>query len=230
LVAVHFGKIDQAKYLASTFGLRINSRIEEITVRLGDFNLSFSNWLLPLLVKNKSHELLAAFVKRDDFVLQLKDLNSLVMYAIYEKQYLFVKTLFNSEAAQFLFTSIDYDEQKEFVKFVLEQIRSFDNNKTVRLFESGLIEDCLAKRPYARILALVLLEGSQPSQLDSAKVARECLKNLIGEDFLHLYQAGVMEPYEKKYRNTQGNRYENEMAKIVERYLNEGKMDLSSAN
>jgi hypothetical protein len=218
LAAVYFGKVDQVKYLVNNFNLRQNSRVEDITVKYNGFSLSFSNWFLPLLLHSKSHEILQFIVKRDDFVLQYKDLNSFVMAALMNKWQLGLKTLLQSDPAQFLFSSLDFEEQKEFVKFILEKIQDLDSTKTVRLYESGLIEDCLARRPYARQLALVLLEGSHPQQLDSAKIARECLKNMSSEDFLQLFEAQVMEPYEKKYRNTQGNRYENEMAKIVERY------------
>lgn len=73
---------------------------------------------------------------------------------------------------------------------------------------------------------MVLLEGSYPKEFDSAKFARECLKNMSSEDFLQLYQEKCMEDYEKKYRNPQGNKYENEMAKIIERYLTEGKVEI----
>lgn len=62
-------------------------------------------------------------------------------------------------------------------------------------------------------------------QVDPARLARECLKNLTAEDFMQMSQmeGPSMLLYEKRYVAHQGNAAENELAKIILRYQNEGK-------
>jgi len=51
------------------------------------------------------------------------------------------------------------------------------------------------------------------------------LRNLVSEDFVYLFRSkeNDLKAYERKYGNTQGAKYENEVAKILARYKNEGK-------
>lgn len=63
--------------------------------------------------------------------------------------------------------------------------------------------------------------------MDFSKLARECLKNLTGEDLynLYVYYSDQLLEYEREYTNPAGSSFENEMAKIMMRYKNEGKPD-----
>jgi hypothetical protein len=58
-------------------------------------------------------------------------------------------------------------------------------------------------------------------------LAKECLKNLVGEDFLYFADRDhlVFETYEQKYNNIQGNALENDLARIVLRYQTEAKTE-----
>lgn len=53
---------------------------------------------------------------------------------------------------------------------------------------------------------------------------------MTGEDLFHLYLMDNegMADYERKYTNISGNSFENEMAKIVLRYKNEGKPEFQN--
>lgn len=56
----------------------------------------------------------------------------------------------------------------------------------MKLYERSLVEEILTKRPYVKHLTLALFEGALPKSLDSAKLARECLKSLTAEDLIQL--------------------------------------------
>lgn len=86
----------------------------------------------------------------------------------------------------------------------------------------AVVEEYLSKRPFAKVLALVLL--ANPTD---AKVARECLKHLTSEDlklwFIELGRAEFIYMYERQYHNIQGSDVEHELAKIIYRYVQEGR-------
>jgi hypothetical protein len=110
-------------------------------------------------------------------------------------------------------------------------VQSIDDLKLRRLFSLSLVEDVLTKRPFSKVLALTLLNltsdlRTQGSQwFDLAKLARECLKSLTGEDFRQLYirHREVMHEFEEFYTDINGSAVDNELAKIVMRYGKEGK-------
>lgn len=58
--------------------------------------------------------------------------------------------------------------------------------KIKRNFVSGIIEDTLTKKPYAKIYAGLLFESKFLNVVDPTKAAIECLKNLTSEDFMQL--------------------------------------------
>lgn len=53
-------------------------------------------------------------------------------------------------------------------------------------FVTSIIEETLTKRPYTKQMVLLLLEGSFAKTFDLTKLTRECLKNLISEDFMQI--------------------------------------------
>jgi hypothetical protein len=72
-----------------------------------------------------------------------------------------------------------------------------------------------------------MLRGVYSKGPDVNKAARECLKNISSEDLLQLYyNYSDMADFEKKYQNVQGDSFENQLAKIMNRYKNEAKPDL----
>ena len=92
-------------------------------------------------------------------------------------------------------------------------------------YTSSIIEETLTKRPYAKHLGLLLLQGDLNHTVDGTRLARECLVHLTSEDFMqlsHMEGASMME-YERVYPRVQGSALENELAKIILRYTNEGK-------
>ena len=70
-------------------------------------------------------------------------------------------------------------------------IYSISDAKLRRSFTSGLVEDILVKRPYTKVLSLELLDNSaqllRGDEIDLARLARECLKNLSSEDLKQIH-------------------------------------------
>ena len=66
----------------------------------------------------------------------------------------------------------------------------------------------------------------EQSEFDLARLARECLKSLSGEDLRQLFieHDGVMAEFEGQYTEIQGSSLENELAKIMSRYAKEGRL------
>lgn len=141
-----------------------------------------------------------------------------------------LKSFLSSNAVHFYFTTLSFDEQKIFVERVVKFIFDMEDVKSKKAFSTTIVEGIFTHRPYAKDLVLVMLENGPVKDIDFAKLARECLKNLTGEDLYHIYQMDNegMAEYERKYTNIAGNNYENEMSKIILRYKNEGKPELSN--
>jgi hypothetical protein len=94
-----------------------------------------------------------------------------------------------------------------------------------------IVEECLSKRPYAKILVLVLLSdpdlNNNEGRADFAKVIRQCVKTLPSEDLVQLgsAQREKMTEFERRYASVDlnGDKFENELAKIMNRYAKEGR-------
>lgn len=67
----------------------------------------------------------------------------------------------------------------------------------------SIIEDCLTKKPYAKILVLTLLEDPSlnDGRVDVARVVRQCVKTLSSEDLVQLgsAQREKMTEFERRY-------------------------------
>lgn len=72
---------------------------------------------------------------------------------------------------------------------------------------------------------MVLSSSEQPKDVDTAKLARECLKNMTGEDFIHLFWSNdeSVRDFEHRFRNASAEGFEGEMSKLAMRYRNEGR-------
>ena len=118
------------------------------------------------------------------------------------------------------------EEQKVLTERIVKTILDIEDTKLRVSFTTAIIDECLTKRPYAKHLTLILLEGAvSNTNADLAKLARECLKNLSPEDFVHLhsFSGDSMSDYERRYRDINGSKFENEVAKILQRYAVEGR-------
>ena len=110
------------------------------------------------------------------------------------------------------------------VGFVGKSILEIQDAKCQKNLFTAIFEETFSKKPYAKHLTLALLENELPTTVfDTAKLARECLKNLTSEDLVQLHIAANMSVFEERYTNIEGTAVENELAKIVLRYVNEGK-------
>lgn len=121
---------------------------------------------------------------------------------------------------------MQFDEQKLLFERIIKAVQDIEDVKVRKNFSISLVEDVLTKKPYTKPATMILLNGGIARNLfDVAKIARECLKNLSSEDLFHLFledKEGMGE-LERRYNDIQGNNVENELAKILLRYVNEGR-------
>lgn len=113
---------------------------------------------------------------------------------------------------------------------IIREIKNLEEIPAVRTaYFTTIIEENLTRRPYAKHLTQVVLEGELASHFDLTKVTLECLKNMTNEDFMQLFiiDAINMAEYSSKYQNIHGNAYENELAKLMLRYNNEGRSSVA---
>jgi hypothetical protein len=108
--------------------------------------------------------------------------------------------------------------------------------KAKRSVTVALVEEILTKRPFSRVLALLLLNSNEANPLraaqwfDLARLARECLKSLTSEDLRQMHLLASVDPeaqvaldgYENAYSNIQAAGLEGELSKIMLRYRREG--------
>ena len=180
---------------------------------------------MPLILKGKDNDILSFLLKTDGFVFTSSDFSSFISQAIYERWTQGLRTFLYSNAVQFFFSSLTWEEQRSNIDYIIRAIFSIDEVNARNAYTTGIIEENLTKRPYVKHLTNILLSGQLAQSMDATKVARECLKNLTNEDFMQLsHMEGLnMMDFERAYQNIQGSAYENELAKIMLRYQNEGK-------
>lgn len=193
-------------------------------------NHLFNSVLVPLVLKTEDIQILDYLLKQEGFVLNKHDFNSFVSYTLAHRQVAALKSFLSSPAVQFYYTSLSADEQRITVQRVVKSIGEIEDAKVKKALYTQIVETILTQRPYAQDLVLVLAELKSVRDMDFAKLARECLKNLTGEDLYNLYvfYGEQLNEYERIYTNIAGNNFENEMAKLLTRYRNEGKPDISS--
>lgn len=229
LLAARYKSYACLSYLIETFGLRQAMgegyyQVREEQTR-GDY--VFKNLLLPILLKTEDLQSLDLVLRQDGFVLTKQDFNSFVSVAVIHRWFTGLKTFLSSNVAHFFFTTMTANEQRVFVERVVKLTNTLDA-KNKKIFAASILEGVFTHRPYARDLVVVMLEQHSIKDVDFAKLARECLKNLTSEDLYHLYlnDNENLANYERQYVNISGNNFENEIAKILLRYRNEGKPDI----
>jgi hypothetical protein len=188
LLAIKYKSFSCLKYLVQEHGLRPSMKQLDIVVRLDQYGgeYPFKNLIVPILAKIKDVEALSFLTRQDGFYITTQDLNSFVNMTLAEKWLAGTKTFLQSPAAQFVFQTQTFDEQKFMVERILKQISDIEDSKVKRAFITGIIEEVLTKKPYNKHLVLNLIEGNFKSSQDLPKLARECLKSLTSEDLMQL--------------------------------------------
>ena len=114
---------------------------------------------------------------------------------------------------------------------VVYQIVNTEDAKNRKFYITSILESVLVQRPFTKHLVLALFENAITEDIDTAKLARECLKNLTSEDLSQLFHFAYQDmfQYEKTYSNIYGENKEHELAKILLRFGNEGKPEYVQA-
>lgn len=76
-------------------------------------------------------------------------------------------------------------------------------------------------------MALLEQGTSSPNPAESAKLTREVFKHLTSEDLYHLalHDGQRLADYERKYNQVEGvSELESELARVILRYVNEGRV------
>lgn len=232
LFAIRCKSFDCLTYLVQTFGVRQSMRQHTLTTRIATRDLTFKHLIFPLILKAKDNDILAFLLKQEGFFFTSYDFSSFVVQALYERWHQGLRTFLWSNAAQFYFSSLSWESQRAIVDRIVRTVVELDEQKLRHHYVSNILEETLTKRPYAKHLTALLLQRDLMTTVDGSKLTRECLKNLTSEDLMQLsHMEGVsMVEYERAYPNVQGSAYENELAKIMLRYNNEGKPSLYNAN
>lgn len=231
LLAIKYKSFLSLTYLVETFGLRQSFYNREIMVRDSkNEDYPFSSLLVPLILQKEDLQTLEFLLKQEGFVINKTDFNSFVSYCLSNKWVAGLKAFLSSPVGHFYFTTLSVDEQKILVERTVKYIGDIEDIKVKKAFYTAIVEGIFTHRPYAKDLVLVLAGYKSIKDMDFAKLSRECLKNLTGEDFYNMYQFynELLNEYERLYTNIAGSTFENEMAKLMLRYKNEGKPDIQN--
>jgi hypothetical protein len=186
----------------------------------------FSNLVLPLLLKTKDLEALNLVLRQDQFFLRGQDIYSFTVLAKRENWLAGLKAFLSSSTVAFFFTALPFGQQYEVVARLEEHALQITDLKQRKSYVTAIVEETLTKKPYAKHLALLLLEQGNEGGVDQLRLAREVFKQLTSEDFYHLaiHEAQKMSQYEVRYPNVEsGNDLQNELSRLILRYANEGR-------
>ncbi len=214
LLAVHHKSLSCLKYLLTTHkSLRqcMKGPLPEYVVPFDEEEATFDNLIFPLLINNKSNDMLAYLLKQDGFIFTVQDMTAFAQLAIANNWIAGLKNILWSHAAHITFSSIPFEKQTEFVDFLtLNREPSYIKQ---------IVEETLSKRPYSKHLVLAISKKEERLP-DQVKLTNYCLKTLVAEDFflLHENKKDEMEQLKRKFEGDMGQ----EMLKIIKRYKNEG--------
>ena len=110
----------------------------------------------------------------------------------------------NSPTAQFYFLTFSIDQQRNLISGILSDILfSIEDNKTRDTVFKQVVDECLTKKPYSKILVLTILEDPSLNErnVDLARVLKSSNKTLSSEDLMQLgvQQRGNMTEFERRY-------------------------------
>lgn len=225
--AVHCKSPLSVKYILEKFSA--GNGIRELYQQGSNLVDKFSSPIFALLAKVRDLDILTMITKHHSCILaSIGDILSFVQLCIDEKWSQGAKVFLQSAATHVALALSGVQGQITVVDEVIKAILAIDDVKLKRAFSLALVEDVLTKRPYVRTFAFyqLLEKGTVYSAewFDIARLSRECLKSLNGEDLRQLYFAYSedMEAHVANFTNINGSAVENELAKIVLRYKNEG--------
>jgi hypothetical protein len=95
---------------------------------------------------------------------------------------LFKVILTSSAVVQVLMQTLNMNGQVQLISNILNSITTIEDVKLRRSFSVSIVEEILAKRPFAKTLVILLVQGKVSEWFDRVKLARECLKHVTGED------------------------------------------------
>lgn len=158
------------------------------------------------------------------------DVLDFVEWALKDKWVAGAKAMLSSSAAYVAYSTATMAEQTNLVRIFLTMINSnVEDLKLRRTYSMCIVEDIFTMRPFTKHLAFVLLERREDVFIDwydIIKLSRECLKNLTAEDLrqIHILAGNpTMAYFERTYNDINGGTVDNELSKIVLRYVKEGK-------
>lgn len=159
-------------------------------------------------MKIKDIDSLNFLLKQPGFVLTERDFRSFYQQAFNDKWLGGLKSFFSSPTAQFYFQTLSPSEQKNTIVNIINSIYDVEDVKLRKNFAIGLTEDILTKKPYTKLLAMLMLDGTvSPNHFDIARIAKECLKNLSSEDLYQMYliDKDAMSDHERRYYDINGS-------------------------
>ena len=226
LLAIKYRAKNCLQYLVKEFGVRQSLRPLDFVVRTEYAEHPFNTLIVPILLKIKDAELLTFLLKQEGFSFTTQDMNSFVEYAFNDRWLAGLKSFYTSPTTHHIFSMMKVPDQRSFVEKTIRYIADLEDAKTRKTYSIGIFEETLTKQPYAEHVTMALLENAVPKEIfDLVKIARECLKNITSEDLWEMYKINgeAMAEYERRYNNINGVNVENELAKIMMRYANEGR-------
>lgn len=137
-----------------------------------------------------------------------------------------LKTFLSSPALHFVVSTLSFDEQKNLLERISKSIADIDDEKTRKNYTIAIVEDIFTKKPFTRLITILLLEDSLPKfAYDLIRIAKEAMKSLTSEDLWLCYKfdSGLMADCERRFNDIQGVKLENDIARIMLRYANEGR-------
>ena len=239
VLSIKYRSVACLKFLVENYGLRPSMTKVDIIIRRlqGGGEYPFNQWVLPICLKIKDLDTLSFLLRQPGLHFSSQDLNSFITYAIEDQWITGLKTFMQSSAAHFVFAAtLEHSEQSNLLSRILRACYEIEDAKIKKHFWTQIVEEVLTRRPYAKHLAMHLLDDPMPKNgLDLLFIARECMKQVTSEDLWMIYlqdsvltQLNHMRFFEDQYpsslvgKELQPN-LQGELAKIVMRYSNEAK-------
>eukprot|EP00347_Sterkiella_histriomuscorum_P007709 403347865 len=210
LLSIYTNREASLQQFIKVYGIKTNQGYEDLG---GEFQVSrnetsfysFRSMILPLLLKLQNDNLLSIVTKADYFYLTQQDATSFVQWALKDNWISGAKIFLSSPAFQFYFQTFPIDAQRQYIQTILtEVVYQIEEPKQRENVFKQLVEECLAKKPFAKVLVLTLLEDpsyNDGNRVDFCRVIRQCVKALSSEDLVQLGQSQreKMTEFERRY-------------------------------
>ena len=183
---------------------------------------------MPLILKVQDAKILQFLVDLPDFVIFFHDFPAFFQVAVATKWLEGLKVVLQAPLLQAYFHSLPLALKVEILEGLYRRITTLEDKQVRTKMIHQIVEELLTRRPFVSPLVLGLTQIEEAKQGPEGKrVAAQCLRNLTGEDFVQMFWSGgdKVEALENNFSNVVGDSFENHMAKISQRYKNEGKQD-----